>query len=214
MDIDALVLGQEVLLNDALNIVEAAGFEQRGDIVMLKEIPRAACGHWSSRTPTRSRWCTWPIRCDPNGCEPAIPFWSTAARVRVRTDPEGRGRGVGPRRGARHRLRGHRWPQVADRADPRRRRVALHARISSANTSARAQGDPALRSARLRKDAHREGRQLPGEESLSPGGFGGRAILLPQHQGPGTAEQVVGRPSGTSDWSSSGPGRRPARACR
>ena len=26
----------------------------------------------------------------------------------------------------------------------------------------------------------------------SPGGFGGRAILLPQHQGPGTAEQVCG----------------------
>ncbi|HRV66533.1 MAG: proteasome ATPase [Actinobacteria bacterium] len=38
VDIDALVPGQEVLLNDALNIVEAAGFEQRGDIVMLKEI--------------------------------------------------------------------------------------------------------------------------------------------------------------------------------
>ena len=30
---------------------------------MLKEILEAACGHWSSRTPTRSRWCTWPIRC-------------------------------------------------------------------------------------------------------------------------------------------------------
>jgi proteasome-associated ATPase len=38
VDLNELVPGQEVLLNDALNIVEAAGFEQRGDIVMLKEI--------------------------------------------------------------------------------------------------------------------------------------------------------------------------------
>jgi len=38
VDAEALVPGQEVLLNDALNIVDVAGFEQRGDIVMLKEI--------------------------------------------------------------------------------------------------------------------------------------------------------------------------------
>ncbi len=38
VDSEALVPGQEVLLNDALNIVDVAGFEQRGDIVMLKEI--------------------------------------------------------------------------------------------------------------------------------------------------------------------------------
>jgi proteasome-associated ATPase len=38
VDADSLVPGQEVMLNEALNIVEVAGFEQRGDIVMLKEI--------------------------------------------------------------------------------------------------------------------------------------------------------------------------------
>ena len=38
VDVSVLVPGQEVMLNEALNIVEIAGFERRGDIVMLKEI--------------------------------------------------------------------------------------------------------------------------------------------------------------------------------
>jgi proteasome-associated ATPase len=38
VDVSLLVPGQEVMLNEAMNIVEIAGFEQRGDIVMLKEI--------------------------------------------------------------------------------------------------------------------------------------------------------------------------------
>jgi len=38
VDVEALRRGQEVLLNDALNIVDAFGFERAGDVVMLKEI--------------------------------------------------------------------------------------------------------------------------------------------------------------------------------
>ncbi len=38
VDVAALVPGQEVMLNEAMNIVDVAGFERRGDIVMLKEI--------------------------------------------------------------------------------------------------------------------------------------------------------------------------------
>ncbi|GHJ44579.1 proteasome-associated ATPase [Catellatospora sp. TT07R-123] len=38
LDVDALQRGQEVLLNDALNIVDALGFERVGEVVMLKEI--------------------------------------------------------------------------------------------------------------------------------------------------------------------------------
>lgn len=38
LDVDALQRGQEVLLNDALNIVDALGFERSGEVVMLKEI--------------------------------------------------------------------------------------------------------------------------------------------------------------------------------
>src|SRR3954467_1738453 len=38
LEVDELRRGQEVLLNDALNIVDAFGFERSGEVVMLKEI--------------------------------------------------------------------------------------------------------------------------------------------------------------------------------
>src|SRR5207245_7605223 len=38
LDSDKLGRGQEVLLNDALNIIDALGFERTGEVVSLKEI--------------------------------------------------------------------------------------------------------------------------------------------------------------------------------
>ncbi|MFF5205510.1 proteasome ATPase [Streptosporangium sp. NPDC000396] len=38
VEIDSLKRGQEVMLNEALNVVEALGFEEIGEIVMLKEL--------------------------------------------------------------------------------------------------------------------------------------------------------------------------------
>ncbi len=38
IEVDSLRRGQEVLLNDALNIVDALGFERAGEVVMLKEV--------------------------------------------------------------------------------------------------------------------------------------------------------------------------------
>jgi proteasome-associated ATPase len=38
VDLDALRKGQEVMLNEALNVVQALGFEEQGDVVMLKEL--------------------------------------------------------------------------------------------------------------------------------------------------------------------------------
>ncbi|GAA1584439.1 proteasome ATPase [Kribbella hippodromi] len=38
VDLDALQLGQELMLNEALNVVEACDFEVVGDVVMLKEL--------------------------------------------------------------------------------------------------------------------------------------------------------------------------------
>ncbi|MBG0833034.1 proteasome ATPase [Planomonospora sp. ID67723] len=38
VDVEALKRGQEVMLNEALNVVEALGFEEIGEIVMLKEL--------------------------------------------------------------------------------------------------------------------------------------------------------------------------------
>jgi len=38
VDIDSLQRGQEVMLNEALNVVEALDFEEQGEVVMLKEL--------------------------------------------------------------------------------------------------------------------------------------------------------------------------------
>ncbi|MGY1640699.1 proteasome ATPase [Geodermatophilus sp. SYSU D00703] len=38
VEVDTLQHGQEVMLNEAMNVVEACGFERAGDVVMLKEL--------------------------------------------------------------------------------------------------------------------------------------------------------------------------------
>ena len=38
VDVDDLQVGQEVMLNEAMNIVAACGFERQGEIVTLKEV--------------------------------------------------------------------------------------------------------------------------------------------------------------------------------
>jgi proteasome-associated ATPase len=38
IELDELRRGQEVMLNEALNVVAALGFEEQGDVVMLKEV--------------------------------------------------------------------------------------------------------------------------------------------------------------------------------
>src|SRR5215218_4681418 len=38
VEVDGLQHGQEVMLNEAMNVVEACGFERAGDVVMLKEM--------------------------------------------------------------------------------------------------------------------------------------------------------------------------------
>ena len=118
-----------------------------------------------------------------------------AVGLRLRADPEERGRGARPRRGPRHRLQRHRWPLAADRADPRRRRAAVPARRPVPRVrAAAAEGHPAVRPARLREDADRQGGgELAGQEGRGdarrrrhePG-----EVVLPQHQGPRAAQQV------------------------
>ena len=87
-------------------------------------------------------------------------------RAAAREAAPARGRGAGPRRGARHRLRRRRRPRRPDRADRRRRRAAVPAPGPVRRAQAAgAEGHPALRPARLRQDAHRQGGgQLAGQE--------------------------------------------------
>jgi proteasome-associated ATPase len=49
LDLDELKRGQEVLLNDALNVVDAFGFERAGEVVMLKEVLEAPEGEKADR---------------------------------------------------------------------------------------------------------------------------------------------------------------------
>src|SRR5918998_343333 len=44
VEVDVLQHGQEVMLNEAMNVVEACGFERAGDVVMLKELLEPIAG--------------------------------------------------------------------------------------------------------------------------------------------------------------------------
>ncbi len=108
--------GQEVMLNEALNVVAALEFEKVGEVVMLKELlddGRACAGDRQRRRGT----CRAPRRSAARGAAEGRRL--AAARrprqLRLRARAQDRGRGARPRRGARHRLRQHRWPDRADR---------------------------------------------------------------------------------------------------
>ncbi len=194
LEAEALRRGQEVLLNDALNIVDAFGFERAGEVVMLKEVclegKRPRTGHLARRRGAGGAPGRHAGRRAAAGRRLAAD--RAAQRVRVRAHTEERGRGAGPGGGTRRRLQRHRWPRPADRADPRRGGAAVPARRPVPRAPApAAQGHPALRPARLRQDAHRQGGgQLAGQEDRRAAGRGEAHQLLPQHQGPGAAQQV------------------------
>ena len=103
-----------------------------------------------------------------------------------------RGRGPAARGGARHLLRRHRRTRRPDRADRRRRRAAVPAPGPVRRAPpAGAEGDPALRPARVRQDADRQGRrQQPGQEGRRVDRRREGPQLLHQHQGPRAAQQV------------------------
>ncbi len=143
------------------------------------------------------------------------PAHGFADRAAAREAAPARGRGAGPRRGARHLLRRRRRSGQPDRGHHRRRRAAvpLPGPVPRAQ-AAGPEGHPALRASRLRQDPHRQGGgQLPGQEGLRGHRRHGLPVLLPQHQGPRAAQQVRGRdrapdPPGLP----AGPGKEPRRA--
>jgi proteasome-associated ATPase len=96
------------MLNEALNVVAALGFEEQGDVVMLKEVLEGGAARSSSATPTRSAWSGSPTRWPTSRSRPVTRCCSTPQRLGLRAHPEVRGRGAGPRGGPGHRLRRHR----------------------------------------------------------------------------------------------------------
>ena len=110
VDLDSLVRGQEVMLNEALNVVAALDFEEVGEVVMFKEL--LADGERAlviaNADEERVVRLAAPLR------ETTPPGRRLAAarrprRLRLREGAEVRGRGARPRRGPRHRLRADRW---------------------------------------------------------------------------------------------------------
>ena len=207
------------MLNEAMNVVAARGHERAGEVVMLKEIldggDRAlVIGHTDEE---RVVYLADILRDQPlrSGDSLLLETRSSYAYERIPkseveelileevpdidyTDIGGLGR--------------------ADRGDPRRGRAAVPARRSVPRApAAPAEGHPAVRPARLRQDAHRQGRrELAGQA-------GRRRCTAATRRPPRSSStsrarscstSTSARPSGTSGWSSSAPGRRPARARR
>ena len=171
VDADELRPGQEVVLNESLTVVIAQGYETVGEIVMLKEVledgDRAlVISHADEERVAR---LAEPLR-DGHPAGRRLAAARAQVRVRVRADPQGRGRGADPGGSSGHQLPRHRRPRVADRADPGRHRAALPARGPVQGTPAPpAQGRAALRPARLRQDAHRQGGgELAGQAGRGP----------------------------------------------
>ncbi len=124
---DAIKPGQELVLNEGLNVIETAGYEIQGEVVILKEVLDEARAVVTLRAdeekvaviaePLRAREAQGR-RPHPHGREVRLP---------AREAPEERGRGSRAGGGAGHRVRGHRRPRR-----PRSRRSATR---SSCRTS-------------------------------------------------------------------------------
>ena len=101
-----LVRGQEVMLNEALNVVAALEFEEVGEVVMLKELladgDRALV--IANADEERVVRIAEPLRDQTLRAGDSLLLDSRAGYVYERV-PEVRGRGAGPRGGPRHRLR-------------------------------------------------------------------------------------------------------------
>ena len=98
--------GQEVMLNEALNVVAALEFEEVGEVVMLKEL--LADGERAlviaNADEERVVRLAEPLR-ERHHPRRRLAAAGLPGRLRLREGPEVRGRGARPRGGPRHRLR-------------------------------------------------------------------------------------------------------------
>ena len=180
------------MLNEALNVVAAFDFEEVGEVVMFKEL--LADGERAlviaSADEERVVRLAEPLRDETIRAGDSLLLDSRAGYVYEKVP-----------KSEVEELVLEEVPDIAyesigglgrpDRADPRRRRAALPApRALQGAPAQAAQGRAALRPARLRQDADRQGgRQLAGQEGRGEDRPGGE-VLLPQHQGPRAAQQV------------------------
>ena len=192
VEIDELQRGQEVMLNEALNVVAALEFETQGEVVMLKEVfadgERAlVIAHADEERVVR---LAEPLRDVPlrAGDSLLLDTRSGYAYEKIHKAEveelvleevpdisyEEIG-GLGPQ-----------IEQIRDAVEL----PYLHADLFREHQLRPPEGRPALRPSRLRQDAHRQSRrQLPRQAGRGEDRRRGQE-LLPQHQGPGAAQQV------------------------
>ena len=156
VDPAALRRGREVVLNEALNVVDLSGGDPQGEIVRLKD-----------RLDETRVMVT--LRADE---ERVVELAADLVRRLAAGGPaaagrqggggpgeapQGGGRGPGPGRGPQHHLHRYRRAGGADRPDPRRHRVARPVRRPFCGAQAVAsQGGAAVRATRVRQDPHRQ----------------------------------------------------------
>ena len=166
------------VLNEAFNVVEPAGYTQRGEIATVVEVidDNRAIVLGTHRRRARRHALRAAA---PREAEGRVTTSSDrpAHAVRLREDAEVVGRGGRARGGARRHVRAHRRPGGADRDPARFGRAALHppGGVRRAQALA-AQGHPALRPSGLRQDADRQGRrEQPRQEHRGAHGQGDHA---------------------------------------
>ena len=71
LEVDELRRGQEVVLNESLNVVLARNSDLAGEIVTFKELLPDGTARWSSAAPTKSACASSPTSCCTRSCAPA-----------------------------------------------------------------------------------------------------------------------------------------------
>ena len=155
VDLDSLERGQEVVLNESLNVVLARGNEVSGEVVTIKDILEDGTRALIVGRADEERVCELAdvlIGEKLRGGRPPLDGPEVGPPAREAASP--RGRGARARRGARHLLRRCGWSRRADRADRRRGRAAVRpSRAVRRAPASRAEGHPPLRASRVRQDA-------------------------------------------------------------
>ena len=209
------------MLNEALNVVAALDFEQVGEVVMFKEL--LADGERvlviANADEERVVRLAEPLR-EVTAARRRLAAARRPLRLRLRAGAQVRGRGARPRGGPRHRLRGRSagWPARSSQIRDAVELPYLHPDLFKEHELKPPEGRAALRPARLRQDADRQGgRQLAGQEGRREDRAARRQVLLPQHQGPRAAQQVrrrdraahpAGLPAGPREGQRGHPGHR------
>ena len=184
--------GQEVMLNEALNVVAAFDFEEVGEVVMFKEL--LADGERAlviaSADEERVVRLAEPLRNETIRAGDSLLLDSRAGYVYEKVPkseveelvleevPDIAYESIGGLSGQ--------IEQIRDAVEL----PYLHPELFKEHQLKPPEGRAALRPARLRQDADRQGgRQLAGQEGQRED-RAGREVLLPQHQGPRAAQQV------------------------